>query len=50
LNPRPHEAQLEDPKRSRKAQEGHLEEEKPQNPIKGTKSGKAKQNGKEELR
>jgi hypothetical protein len=27
LNPRPHEAQLEDPK-SQKVQEGHLEEEK----------------------
>jgi hypothetical protein len=31
----------------RKAQEGHLEEEKPQKPTKGTKSGKAKQDGKE---
>jgi hypothetical protein len=34
----------------RKAQEGHLEERKPQNPTKDTKRGKAKQNGKEELR
>jgi hypothetical protein len=34
----------------RKAQEGHLEEGKPQKPTKGTKSGKAKQNDKEELR
>jgi hypothetical protein len=40
LNPRPHEAQLEDQKRPRKAQEGHLEEGKPQKPTKGTKSGK----------
>jgi hypothetical protein len=37
-------------KKSRKAQEGHLDEEKPQKPTKGKKSGKAKQNGKEELR
>jgi hypothetical protein len=37
------------PKKSRKAQEGHLEEGKPQKPIKGIKSGKVKQNGKEEL-
>jgi hypothetical protein len=49
LNPRPHEAQLEDPK-SQKAQEGHLEERKPQMPTKIKKSGKAKQNGKKELR
>jgi hypothetical protein len=33
---------------SRKAQEGHVEEGKLQKPTKGTKSGKAKQNGKEE--
>jgi hypothetical protein len=32
----------------RKTQEGHLEEGKPQKPTKGSKSGKAKQNGKEE--
>jgi hypothetical protein len=49
LNPRPHEAQLED-QRSRKAQEGHLEEGKPARPTKGMKSGKPSQNGKEELR
>jgi hypothetical protein len=49
LNPRPHEAQLEDPKKLIKAQEGHLEEGKPQKPTKGKKSGKAKKNGKEEL-
>jgi uncharacterized protein YkwD len=35
------------PKKARKAEEGHLEEGKPQKPTKGTKSGKAKQNGKE---
>jgi hypothetical protein len=35
-------------KKPRKAQEGHLEEGKPQNPTKGTKNGKAKKNGKEE--
>jgi hypothetical protein len=29
---------------------GHLEEGKPQKPTKGMKSGKAKQNGKKELR
>jgi hypothetical protein len=34
----------------RKAQEGHLGEGKQQKPTKGTKSGKAKQNDKEELR
>jgi hypothetical protein len=34
----------------RKAQEGHLEEGKPQKLIKDKKSDKAKQNGKEELR
>jgi hypothetical protein len=50
LNPRPHEAQLEDPRKPRKAQEGHLEDGKPQNSANGTKSGKAKQNGKKELR
>ncbi len=38
------------PKKSRKAQEDHLEEGKPQNPANGTKSGKIKQNGKKELR
>jgi hypothetical protein len=38
------------PKKPRKAQACHLEEGKPQKPIKGKKSGKAKQNGKEELR
>jgi hypothetical protein len=38
------------PKKWRKAQEGHLDEGKPQKPTKGKKSGKAKQNGKEELR
>jgi hypothetical protein len=38
------------PKKPRKAQEGHLEEGKPQKLIKGMKSGKAKQNGKKELR
>jgi hypothetical protein len=37
-------------KKTRKAQEGHLEEGKPQKPINGIKSGKAKKNGKEELR
>jgi hypothetical protein len=38
------------PKKPRKAQEGHLEDGKPQKPTEGTKSDKAKQNGKEELR
>jgi hypothetical protein len=38
------------PKKLRKAQEGHLEDGKPQKPVNDTKSGKAKQNGKEELR
>jgi hypothetical protein len=33
-------------KSQRKAQEGHLEEGKSQKPAKGTKGGKAKQNGK----
>jgi hypothetical protein len=37
------------PKKPRKAQEGHLEEEKPQKPTTGKKSGKAKWNGKKEL-
>jgi hypothetical protein len=42
------EARIQDPKeKARKAEEGHLEEGKPQKPTKGTKSGKAKQNGKE---
>jgi hypothetical protein len=44
-----HEAQLEDPKSKKKAQEGHLEEEKPQKPTNDTKSGKVKQNGNKEL-
>jgi hypothetical protein len=35
---------------SRKAQESHREDGKPQKPANGTKSDKAKQNGKEELR
>jgi hypothetical protein len=39
LNPRSHDAQLEDQK-AKKAQEGHLEEGKTQKPTKGTKSGK----------
>jgi hypothetical protein len=38
------------PKKPKKAQEGHLEEGKLQKPANGMKSGKAKQNGKEELR
>jgi hypothetical protein len=38
------------PKKARKAQEGHVEGGKPQKPAEGTKSGKAKQNDKEELR
>jgi hypothetical protein len=37
------------PKKLRKAQEGHLEDGKLQKPANGTKSGKAKQNGKKEL-
>jgi hypothetical protein len=49
-NPRSHEAQLEDPKRQKKAQECHLEEGNPQKPTEGMKSGKTKQNGKEVLR
>jgi CRISPR/Cas system-associated protein Cas10 (large subunit of type III CRISPR-Cas system) len=49
-NLRPHEAQLEDPKKLRKAQEGHLKEGKSQKPTKDIKSGKAKQNDREELR
>jgi hypothetical protein len=36
-------------KKPRKAQEGHLREEKPQKPTTDKKSGKAKQNGKQEL-
>jgi hypothetical protein len=39
LNPRPHEARLEDQK-AKKAQEDHLEEGKAARPTKGTKSGK----------
>jgi hypothetical protein len=38
------------PKKPRKDQEGHPEEGKPQKPANGTKSGKTKQNGKEEQR
>jgi hypothetical protein len=38
------------PKKQRKAQEGHLEEGQPQKLTKVKKSGKAKQNGKKELR
>jgi hypothetical protein len=37
------------PKKPIKAQKGHLEEEKLQNPAKGKKSDKTKQYGKEEL-
>jgi hypothetical protein len=37
------------PKKTRKAQEGHLEDGKPQKPANGMKSGKAKRNGKKEL-
>jgi hypothetical protein len=37
------------PQKLRKAQECHLEEEKPQKSANGIKSGKTKQNGKEEL-
>jgi hypothetical protein len=40
LNPRPHDAQLED-KKARKAQECHLEEEKPQKLTKGMKTTKS---------
>jgi hypothetical protein len=36
-------------KKTKKAQEGHLEEGKLKKPTKGTKNGKAKQNGKKEL-
>jgi hypothetical protein len=36
------------PKKPRKAQQGHLKERKPQKPTEGMKSGKAKQNNKEE--
>jgi hypothetical protein len=38
------------PKKQRKAQEYHLEEGKPQKLTTDKKSGKAKQNGKKELR
>jgi hypothetical protein len=38
------------PKKARKAQESHLEEGKPQKTANDMKSGKASQNGKEELR
>jgi hypothetical protein len=37
LNPRPHEAQLEDQKKPKKVQECHLEEGKPQKPTNGKK-------------
>jgi hypothetical protein len=37
-------------KKPRKAQEGYLEEGKPQKLANDTKNGKVKQNGKEELR
>jgi hypothetical protein len=47
LNPRPHKSTT---RRPRKAQEGHLEEGKSAKLIKGMKSGKPSQNGKEELR
>jgi hypothetical protein len=51
LNPRPHEAQLEDPKnQKKKAQECHLVEAKAAIPTKGTKNGKPSQNDKEEPR
>jgi hypothetical protein len=50
LNPRPHEAQLEDPRSQEKAQKGHLEDGKARKPTNDMKSGKANQNGKEELR
>jgi hypothetical protein len=46
-NSRPHEVQLED-KRPRKTQECHLEEGKATKPTQGMKSGKSKQNDKEE--
>jgi hypothetical protein len=49
LNPRPYEGQLEDQK-IKKIQEDHLEEEKAAKLAKCTKSGKAKQHDKEELR
>jgi hypothetical protein len=39
LNSRPHEAHLED-QNARKAQEGHIEEGKPQKATRGMKSGK----------
>jgi hypothetical protein len=38
------------PKKPRKAEEGLLEEGKPQKPTTGKKSGKTKQNGKKELK
>jgi hypothetical protein len=41
LNPRPHEAQLEGQK-PKKAQEGHLEEEKTAKPTNGKKIDKPK--------
>jgi hypothetical protein len=37
------------PQKPRKAQESHLKEGKSQNPANSMKSGKAKQNGKEEI-
>jgi hypothetical protein len=45
LNSRPHEAQLEDQK-PKKAQEGHLGEEKTTKPTNGKKSGKPKEKAK----
>jgi hypothetical protein len=45
LNPRPHEAQLEDQK-AKKAKEDHLVQGKAVRPTKGMKSGKPSQNGK----
>jgi hypothetical protein len=37
-------------KKSRKTQEGHLEEGKPQKPTKGTKSGKSKKKWQERIK
>jgi hypothetical protein len=45
LNPRPHEAQLQDQKPN-KAREGHLEEGKTAKPTNGTKSSKPKKKAK----
>jgi hypothetical protein len=49
LNPRPHEAQLEDQK-AKKSSRRSSRRRKPQKATKWTKIGKAKQNDKEELR